>query len=118
MKKIKTYALWILGALVAVLAVILGVSYERKKIAKLKAKAKVAKVVAEVTGLQGKTAEALGRNEGLAMVDEVLADADRRREERIGEVRDASKDRTAAEVATRANRLHGRRGKPGSGSGG
>lgn len=32
MKKFKKYALWILGGVAAVVAIILGISYERKKI--------------------------------------------------------------------------------------
>lgn len=38
MKKIKKYALWILGGIVAVAAILLGISYERKKIHLMKQK--------------------------------------------------------------------------------
>jgi uncharacterized protein YlxW (UPF0749 family) len=107
MKKIKKYALWILGGLVVILGIILGLSYEREKIQKLKREAKRTKADKQIAVAQALREVALQEEKKLAKKDEAIDQRVKDIEEQIAEVQESTKEMTTDEMANEFNTLYG-----------
>jgi uncharacterized protein HemX len=114
MNKAKKYALWVLGGLVAILAVILGISYERQKIQKLKQKSlegQRLRLEKEAAAAKALRDVALQREEKLANEETKIDKRIEAIDEEIAAVQDEVEEMSTDEMVDEFNSLYGSSGK-------
>lgn len=106
MEKFKKYALWVLGGIVVILAAILGISYERQKIQKLKRQAELAKADKQIAVAKALKDVALQKEKELSKKDDKIGERVEDIEKEIETVKKKTKELNDDQVVGEFNSLY------------
>lgn len=99
MEKFKKYVLWVFGGLSAILAILIGLSYERRKISRLKDQVEISRLERNVVRAETKKEIALEREKSLERIDSASGDKIDAIEKKLREVEKFTQEATSAQIS-------------------